>query len=98
VRLINMLDLSRVDNGPHVLPLGRIFISIEPILDFNYEPFVAELLKIRPWAVAVGMDNYGNRLPEPALAKTMQLIERLEKAGIKVYRKTLREKWNHDQA
>jgi len=49
---------------------------------------------LQPWAVAVGYDNYNNHLPEPPLEKTMQLIERLEKAGITVFRKTLRERWN----
>lgn len=41
--------------------------------------------------VAVGYDNYGNGFPEPQLSKTMQLIDKLESMGIKVYRKTLRE-------
>jgi hypothetical protein len=44
--------------------------------------------------MAVGYDNYNNRLPEPTLSKTMQLIDCLEKTGITVYRKTLREAWN----
>jgi hypothetical protein len=90
-RLDLMLKLSHAVNGNHILARGRTFISIEPILEFDYEPFVSKLLKMRPWAVAIGYDNYGNKLPEPPLAKTMQLIDRLEKAGITVYRKTLRE-------
>jgi DNA repair photolyase len=74
---------------------NRLFICIEPILDFNSDEFSNVIVNwIKPWAVAVGYDNYGNRLPEPSLAKTMQLIEQLEKAGITVYRKTLREAWN----
>jgi hypothetical protein len=76
------------------------FISIEPILDFNLEGpeardnFAGYIADLGPWAVAVGYDNYDNELPEPPLSKTMQLIDRLEKAGITVYRKTLREAWN----
>lgn len=70
------------------------FLSIEPILDFDLEDFSRQIIAIEPWAVAVGYDNYANKLPEPPLAKTMQLIEALEKAGITVYRKTLREAWN----
>jgi len=89
-RLELMLKLSHAINGNHILARGRTFISIEPILEFDYEPFVSKLLKMRPWAVAIGYDNYDNKLPEPSLAKTMQLIDRLEKAGITVYRKTLR--------
>lgn len=70
----------------------KLFISIEPILDFNLELFANMLIRIRPWAVAIGYDNYGCGLPEPSLAKTMKLIEKLENANITVYRKTLREK------
>lgn len=70
------------------------FISVEPILNFDVEEFSEAIIHVKPWAVAVGYDNYKNHLPEPPLAKTMQLIEALEKAGIKVYRKTLREAWN----
>ena len=47
--------------------------------------------RFRPWAVAIGYDNYNNGFPEPPLSKTMQLIDELESLGIKVYRKTLRE-------
>jgi len=68
-----------------------IFISIEPILDFDKESI--EFLKaIKPWAVAVGYDNYGHKLPEPPLDKTLKLIEELEKFT-KVYRKTIRKAW-----
>ena len=76
------------------------FVSMEPILDFNLEGpeprdnFAGYIADLNPWAVAVGYDNYDNKLPEPPLSKTMLLIDRLEKAGITVYRKTLREAWN----
>ena len=78
----------------------HFFISIEPILDFNLDGptprdnFAEYIIELQPWAVAVGYDNYNNHLPEPPLEKTMQLIERLEKNGITVFRKTLRERWN----
>lgn len=67
------------------------FISIEPIMDFDLKPFADKIIDIEPWAVAVGFDNYKCGLVEPTLEKTMQLIDCLEKAGIKVYRKSLRE-------
>jgi len=73
----------------------HIFVSIEPILDFNLDEFAYFLIHwLKPGAVAVGYDNYGNGFPEPPLAKTMQLIDRLESMGVKVYRKTLREAQN----
>jgi len=66
----------------------RIFISIEPILDFGSE-FVKQLRACGPWAVAVGYDNYAHKLTEPALAKTEALIRDLE-MFTRVCRKTLR--------
>ena len=48
---------------------------------------------INPFMVYVGYDNYGYRLPEPPLAKTLRLIRELESFTI-VVRKTLRPAWN----
>ena len=73
---------------------NRLFYSVEPILEHSYPSFAKLLTRRRVWAVAVGYDNYGNKLPEPPLEKTMQLIELLEKAGVRVFRKSLREAWN----
>ena len=84
-RIKAMVILSFMQKNP-------LFISIEPILDFDLNVFVQIIKQIKPWAVAVGYDNYNHKLPEPALAKTMQLIEALEKFTI-VYRKTLRRAW-----
>jgi hypothetical protein len=67
-----------------------LFLAAEPILDFSTN-FASEIINLNPWAIAVGYDNH---LTEPSLAQTMRLIEIVEQAGIKVYRKTLREKWN----
>jgi len=69
----------------------RLFISVEPILDFT-EDFAEQIRMIKPWAVAVGYDNYGHRLPEPPLEKTLRLIQELEKFTT-VYRKTIRKAW-----
>lgn len=66
------------------------FVSIEPIMDFDFETFRIQLETMKPWAVAVGYDNYNNRLPEPPLSKTNALIEELKKFTT-VYVKTLRE-------
>jgi len=71
----------------------KTMISIEPILQFNFKTFLADIAAISPEFVAVGYDNYGNRLPEPSLKETLSLIDALEGMGIKVYRKTLREAW-----
>lgn len=69
------------------------FVSIEPIMDFDLDEFVGKLTVIAPWGIAVGYDNYNNCLLEPPLAKTLKLIEELEKFTT-VYRKSLRKAWN----
>jgi protein gp37 len=71
-----------------------VFISIEPIMEFNRDIFLPMLSYIHPWAVAIGYNNYKNKLPEPRLAKTRELIKALRARGITVYEKTLREAWN----
>ncbi|MCD6088338.1 DUF5131 family protein [Candidatus Bathyarchaeota archaeon] len=53
-------------------------VVIEPILDFDFE-FVEWVREICPERIRIGYDNYGNRLPEPPLAKTMILKEELKR-------------------
>ena len=93
--IIRLAFLKRIrDTFPH----RRIFLSVEPILDFNLETFVTTIKIIKPWGVAIGYDNYGCKLPEPPLEKTLKLISKLEDIGIKVYRKTLRKAWYEKEA
>lgn len=82
-RLVHMTTLKSS------LPL---FISIEPILDFLLHAFIRLISEIKPWAVAVGYDNYNWHLPEPRLEKVLKLIEELEKFT-KVFKKTIRKAW-----
>lgn len=98
------ISYSRISLAPH--PADRInaiidicsrhaaetMVSIEPILQFNHEKFLAGILSLSPKFVAVGYDNYGNRLPEPPLEKTLRLINTL-KNYTAVYCKTIRKAW-----
>lgn len=69
-----------------------IFVTIEPILDFNLESFVFGLKQLFPQVVYVGYDNHNCKLPEPPLAKTRLLIKELRKfTTVRV--KTLRRAW-----
>jgi len=70
----------------------RTFVSVEPIMDFDVEEFAYQLQKVRPWKVAVGFDNYGNKLEEPPLEKVETFIELLEEFT-EVERKTIRKAW-----
>jgi protein gp37 len=71
---------------------SRKFVSIEPIMDFSPGAFLSAIRNIKPEFVAVGFDNYNSGLPEPeSLQKVLDFITEIEKLGIKVYRKTIRE-------
>lgn len=68
-------------------------ISVEPILRFSPR-FVHKIIWVKPDFVAVGYDNYKNKLDEPTKTETLGLIYTLERWKIKVYRKTIRKKWD----
>jgi len=66
-------------------------LSVEPVMDFDLTLFANLIVNVAPEIVALGYDNYHTGLPEPPLSKVESLITVLEREGIKVYRKTLRE-------
>jgi hypothetical protein len=74
------------------LPWGLKLVAVEPILDFT-DRFDREIAEIKPVIVYIGYDNYGNRLPEPPLQKTVSLVRFLEARGIEVKTKILRPAW-----
>lgn len=89
-----------VSNAPH--PRRRIeamqelkhrkMVSIEPVMYYS-DDFAEEIIDIHPEFVAVGYDNYNHELQEPFLCEIEEdLIPLLEKNGIKVYKKTMRER------
>ncbi|MCD6470388.1 hypothetical protein J7L29_06275, partial [Candidatus Bathyarchaeota archaeon] len=66
-------------------------IVIEPILDFD-ELFIEWIYELSPKIVYIGYDNYGNKLPEPKLAKTQILLEALKEiTDLRI--KTIRKAW-----
>ena len=71
---------------------SKKFVAIEPILDFNLDRFSKWIKDIMPIIVYVGYDNYNNRLPEPPLSKTLELIKRLSEVTLTV-KKTIRPAW-----
>ncbi len=72
-------------------------ITIEPIMDFDLNLFVKIIKSINPKRIYIGYNSSNSkkcRLTEPPLAKTMELIAKLEGLGIKVKTKLLRERWD----
>lgn len=72
------------DNPDYVF---QIFVTIEPILDFDFLAFAAMLVDLRPNFVAIGADSKKCDLPEPNAEKVQMLIRVLEAKKIEVRRK-----------
>ena len=60
----------------------RKFVTIEPILEFNFTVFLSWIRGINPERIYVGYDTKKCGLPEPSLEKTKKLIKELEKFTI----------------
>ena len=59
--------------------MKRKMITIEPILDFDLEPFVQMIKDVNPEWVNIGADSKNHNLPEPNREKVEKLIEELKK-------------------
>jgi DNA repair photolyase len=68
--------LRRIKN---VIP---IYITIEPIMDFDLDVLVKMIRLVKPKQVNIGADSGNNNLPEPSKEKVLELISELEKFTI----------------
>lgn len=55
-----------------------IYLTIEPIIDFNIESFTNTIFRCKPKQVNIGADTGNNNLPEPSKEKILQLIENIK--------------------
>lgn len=72
---------SRVSNMQDWF-MKRKFVTIEPIMDFDLEPFVKMIKAIQPEWVNIGADSKNHNLPEPPREKIDALIKELQKFTI----------------
>jgi DNA repair photolyase len=56
-----------------------LYITIEPIMDFDLDTFASMLEETGPQQVNIGADSGGHNLPEPPQWKIEALVNRLEK-------------------
>lgn len=56
-----------------------LYITIEPLMDFDMPVFVEMIKECGAEQVNIGADSGGNGLPEPPKEKILQLIEELQK-------------------
>lgn len=66
-----------------------LYVTIEPILDFDLWNFVDMLKQLEPLQVNIGADSGHNNLPEPKKEKVLELITELEKFTIVHQKKNL---------
>jgi len=73
------------DRAYAIYHLGHVFktmVTIEPIMDFDLDEFVALLKFANPDEVNIGADSKRHNLPEPSKEKLLALIEELRKFTI----------------
>ncbi len=56
-----------------------LYITIEPIIDFDLSVFVEMIKTVLPVQVNIGADSRRNRLPEPSKEKVLNFISELQK-------------------
>lgn len=57
----------------------KIYVTIEPLMDFDLNSFVYLINLCHPEQVNIGADSGNNNLPEPSKEKVLQLIDELQK-------------------
>ena len=55
----------------------RKMITVEPVMDFDPDRFIALIKACKPYQVNIGADSGGHHLPEPSGEKIKRLIEEL---------------------
>ena len=65
----------------------EMFLTIEPIMDFDLPDFVNDIVLAGPAFVNIGADSKGHGLPEPSLDKVAALIDGLAAHGIEIREK-----------
>ena len=66
-----------------------VFITVEPIIDFDLKRFIQILKFPEPKQINIGADSGNNNLPEPPKEKILELISELEKFTIVKKKKNL---------
>jgi DNA repair photolyase len=66
----------------------KVFVTIEPIMDFDPLVLAGWMTTIRPEFVTIGADSKGCGLPEPSGEKVAELISLLNAGGVPIRRKT----------
>ena len=66
----------------------NVFITIEPIMDFDVQVLAEWIINVRPNFVNIGADSKGCDLSEPSAGRILRLIDALEMNSIVIKKKT----------
>jgi len=89
-------DMSGVSKAPSAIERYkamkalkfRKFVTVEPILQFDFKEFSTWLGEIKPEFLNIGADSKGNNLVEPTYSEIVKLTDTLRKKyGIKIIEK-----------
>jgi hypothetical protein len=91
------LPSARILQFANLECVNKKVITIEPILPFYLDLFLAQIELIKPELIYIGYDSKKTHLNEPRLHATMELVRGLERFT-KVKQKLMREPWNYREA
>ncbi len=77
------INIRNFKEGGH-----KIFLTIEPIMDFDLEIFSSWIIDTKPDFINIGADSKGCNLPEPSKKKLLEFIEILQKNKINIKKKS----------
>jgi len=61
------------------IPIEEKYLTIEPIMDFDFPEMIEIVKRCNPKQVNIGADSGNNNLPEPSKEKILALIDELKK-------------------
>ena len=73
---------ERVDAMRELSNRADVYVTIEPILDFDLSDMVELLKQCNAKQINIGADSGGNKLPEPIKEKLLQLIEAIKSFSV----------------
>jgi len=76
----------------HAFRSHDLFLSLEPLSDFDHDTFLYMIREIEPIAVEIGLENYTQFTTPPSMEKIVGLLNDLDKYGINYI---LKENLNH---
>jgi len=87
---VDKTKLQHADDGKFIRSskTPKIFVTLEPLCDFDVDILVGWLKDIKPTFINIGADSKKCGLPEPSAEKVVEFIAKLREAKISIRKKT----------